>query len=131
MDQFYHFLYKKNALDLLYFQRDTNLYISCYISIIWSLKINISCFNVPLQGILGGAPTNPGSHSQWKLPGVLAQLANGPQGFAGHSLISSQPAPLATKPSRQKHCPSTHSALLTQSKLDLQSIFTSTCKIRK
>jgi hypothetical protein len=86
-----------------------------------SLKVHL-----PLQGVVGGLPTNPASHSQRWLPGRLVQTELGPQGFLAHSSMSTQVAPKGWKPLRQKHWPSRHSALLTQSKFPLQTVATST-----
>ena len=83
-------------------------------------------YYVPLHGVVGGLPTKPASHSQRWLPARLVQTELGPHGALRHSSTSTQVGPEGVNPPRQKHWPSWHSALLTQSKLPLQSVATST-----
>ena len=70
------------------------------------------------------------THSQRKLPGALMQSAFSPHGCepsaARHSSMSTHVAPCAVNPLLHAHTPSpaTHSALLVQSKSELQAVRT-------
>jgi len=79
------------------------------------------------HGTEGGFPIKEVRQEHVKLPSVFRQTALAPQipGVVRHSSISKQRVPAAVNSGRQRHSPSLQTALLVQSKLDLQSVRTS------